>query len=95
MRPSLPSVKSNSSAPSSSILEEEASLGCSNYFGNKATTSGVHILSVQNKLINSPCNSFNTSCGAYTRLFPAPCPIQTPKNPIVISKSQCQPSRFF
>jgi len=88
--------KSNGWAPASSVLEEEASLGCGagNFF-NKATTSGAHTLSVQNNLITCPENSLNKNCGKYNRVFPAPCPIQRTKNPIVVPVSKCQPSRFF
>lgn len=88
-------VPSTSWPPASSILEQEASLRCNNYFGKKATSSGIHTLSIQNKVGISCSNSSNSNCSKYFRNFPVPCPIETPKNPFVISQSQCQPSRFF
>ena len=88
-------ISSTSWPPASSVLEEKASLGCINYFGNNATTSGIHTLSIQNKVGTSCKNSSNSNCDKYFRNFPVPCPIETPKNPFVISQSQCQPSRFF
>ena len=71
---------SNSRPPVSSVLEKEASTACNNYFGKKAVSSGAHTLSIQTKLLNS---------------VPPPCPVITPKNPMVISVSNCPPSRFF
>ena len=88
---------SNSRPPVSSVLEKEASTACNNYFGKKAVSSGAHTLSIQTKLLNSvPCNiSASPTCSKYLRNFPPPCPVITPKTPMVISVSNCQPSRFF
>jgi len=88
---------SNLRPPVSSVLEKEASILCNTYFGNKAKSSGAHTLSIQTKLLNGgSCNiSASPSCSKYVRNFPPPCPVITPKNPMVISVSNCQPSRFF
>ena len=94
--PCAAGAKSNGWAPSSSLLEETAALGCSGGdFFRKATTSGVHTLSIQNNLITCPNNSLNKNCGKYERNFPVPCPIIRTKNPTVVPVSRCQPSRFF
>jgi hypothetical protein len=94
--PCAPGPRSNGVVPSSSILEEAAALGCGDgEFFRKATTSGVHTLSIQNNLITCPTNSLNKNCGKYVRSFPDPCPIIRTKNPSIVSVSQCQPSRFF
>jgi len=94
--PCVPGPRSNGIVPSSSILEEAAARACKGGdFFNKATTSGVHTLSVQNNTINCENNSLNKNCGRYIRSFPDPCPIIRTKNPSIVSVSQCQPSRFF
>jgi len=94
--PCIQGARSTGWAPASSVLEQKAALGCDGgEFFKKATTSGVHTLSVQNNLIHCPNNSLNTNCGKYVRNFPVPCPVIRTKNPIVVSVSQCQPSRFF
>lgn len=94
--PCVQGPKSNGWAPVSSVLEDRASLGCGGGdFFRKATTSGVHTLSIQNNLITCPTNSLNKNCGKYVRSFPTPCPIIRTKNPSIVSVSQCQPSRFF
>jgi hypothetical protein len=94
--PCSQSIRSNGWAPASSVLEQEAALGCNGgEFFKKATTSGAYTLSVQNNLVNCPNNSFNKNCGKYIRNFPAPCPVIRTKNPTVVPISQCQPSRFF
>ena len=88
--------RSTGAGAPSSVLEREAASGCNGGdFFQKATTSGVHTLSVQNNVINCSNNSLNKNCGKYERSFPPPCPVETPKNPMVVSVSQCQPSRFF
>jgi len=94
--PCLPGAKSTGWAPASSVLEEEAAIGCgSGEYFKKATTSGAYTLSVQERVGATCGNSLNSNCGKYVRSFRPPCPVQTPKNPLVISVSQCQPSRFF
>lgn len=94
--PCVQGPRSNGWAPASSVLEEKAALGCGGgIFFNKATTSGAYTRSIQNNLITCPESSLNKNCGKYNRFFPPPCPVETPKNPMVVSVSQCQPSRFF
>jgi hypothetical protein len=94
--PCVQGPRSTGVASPSSVLEKTVALGCDNSdFFRKATTSGVHTLSIQNNLIECPNNSLNKNCGKYVRNFPAPCPVIRTKNPIVVSVSQCQPSRFF
>jgi hypothetical protein len=94
--PCVQGARSTGAAAPSSLLEREAASGCNGGdFFQKATTSGVHTLSVQNNVINCPNNSLNTNCGKYVRSFPVPCPVIRTKNPVIVSISQCQPSRFF
>ena len=94
--PCVQGPRSTRSAVPSSVLEQEAALGCNGGdFFNIATTSGAYTLSVQTNAIQCSNNSLNTVCGKYVRSFPAPCPVIRTNNPIVVSKSQCQPSRFF
>ena len=94
--PCCQGARSTGVVPPSSVLEQEAALGCgSGEFFKKATTSGAYTLSVQNNVINCQTNSLNKNCGKYERNFPVPCPVIRTKNPIVVSISQCQPSRFF
>jgi hypothetical protein len=89
-------ARSTGVVPPSSVLEQSAAFGCDGGdFFKKATTSGAHTLSVQNNLINCTNNSLNKNCGKYFRNFPAPCPVIRTKNPVIVSVSQCQPSRFF